>query len=184
MSTQTATKLMTAEEFAEFDGDPSKSYELIRGELIEMSKPGIRHGRLQARLIRRIGNHAEQHGLGEAIGESGYKLETAPDTVRAPDVAFFTANRLDEVDNPRFAIKGADLAVEINSPNDVMSEVLEKARWWLQNGTRQVWVVDDRSRTVTVYLPDGAAQVYGEGDTLVAEALLPGFGLPLAELFA
>ncbi len=184
MSTQTATKLMTAEEFFEFDGDPGKTYELIRGEVYEMSKPGPRHAQLQSRLNFWLFRHVHAQALGEVLNESGYKLGASPDMVRAPDVSFLRSARATEARQARFLTDAPDLAVEINSPNDVMSEVLDKARWWLRHGTRQVWIVDDKTRTVTVYLPDGAARVYGDGDTLVAEALLPGFALPLAELFA
>lgn len=184
MSSQAATKLMTAEEFAAFDGDEAKQYELIRGELVEMPSPGTRHAKLQAKIIRRMGNFVEEHSLGEVIGESGYKLESFPDTVRAPDVAFLTAERAAEADDPKFLLDAPDIAIEINSPNDLVSEVLDKTRWWLRQGCKQVWVVDDKSRTVTIYLPDGTARIDGDGDTLTAENLLPGFSLALADLFA
>ena len=184
MSTQAATKLMTAEEFFEFDGDPGRNYELIQGELIEMSKPGSRHAELESRINGELYIYLKANPLGKVLGESGFKLETSPDVVRAPDVSFFVAKRASEVSRPGFRTQAPDLAVEINSPHDVMSEVLDKARWWLRHGTLQVWVVDDKTRTVTVYLPDGTARIYGDNDTLTADPVLPGFSLPLAELFA
>ncbi|MEM9696945.1 MAG: Uma2 family endonuclease, partial [Myxococcota bacterium] len=88
-----------------------------------------------------------------------------------------------QANNPKFMTSAPEIAVEVNSPNDVMSEVLDKARWWLGQGTKQVWVIDDPTKTVTVYFPDGRARVYGEEDTLEAGHTLAGFSLPLKDLF-
>ncbi|MEM6393221.1 MAG: Uma2 family endonuclease [Planctomycetota bacterium] len=180
---ETAEKLMTADEFAVFKGDDDKDYELIQGMLVEMPKPGTRHAQLQARLIIKLGAYLEANPIGEVIGESGYRLTFNPDTVRAPDVAYLSRDQAERASDPGFLAVAPHVAIEINSPNDVMSEVLDKARWWLKQGSAQVWIVDDPTRTVTVYLPDNTARVYGIEDNLTADNAMPGFTLPLTELF-
>lgn len=184
MSPQAAEKLMTAEQFAAFRGDEDKAYELIQGVLVEMSKPGARHAKLQARLIFRLGGFVEEHQLGQVLGESGYRLGFNPDTVRAPDVAYLNPELAVQADEPAFLRTAPTIAIEIKSPHDAVNEAFDKAHWWLFQGSAQVWNVDPDTRTVTVYQPDHTTRVLGEDETLTADDLLPGFELPLATLFA
>src|SRR4051794_22888349 len=81
-----------------------------------------------------------------------------------------------------FAELVSDLVAEVVSPSDRASEVVGKALAWLDAGVRVVWVVDPESRTVTVYRHDTATVLRG-GDVL-GDELLPGFALPLDELWA
>jgi len=75
-----------------------------------------------------------------------------------------------------------DLAVEIVSPGDTAAEVLEKVREYLDAGARLVWTTERRTRTITVYRPDGSAQLLGEGDILTGEDILPGFQVRVGDL--
>jgi Uma2 family endonuclease len=99
-------------------------------------------------------------------------------------VAFVAAGRLPGGQLPQGFIRGApDLAVEILSPNDDPIEIQQKVRDYLEAGSRLVWVVAPRPRTVTVYRADGSARLVREPEALDGEDVLPGFVLPLAELF-
>jgi Uma2 family endonuclease len=183
MPTQAAEKLMTAEQFAVFEGEADKVYELIQGVLVEMPRPGARHGKLMSKVDFALRQYVTQHHAGEVLADVGFRFDFHPDTVRAPDVAYLGPDAAAAADDPKFPAVAPAIVVEVNSPHDVMSEVLDKARWWLARGCRQVWVVDDPTRTVTVYLPDNTARILGKEDILVAEDLLPGFALPLTQLF-
>jgi len=74
--------------------------------------------------------------------------------------------------------------VEVVSPAETDHQVQDKVMEYLAHGTRLVWVVRPRQRTVTVYRPDGSARVLGETDALDGEDVVPGFRLPLRTLFA
>ena len=77
-----------------------------------------------------------------------------------------------------------DLVVEVVSPNDDAQDVHRKAQMWLRGGVALVWVVWPREQQVVAHHPDGSAQTYSVGDAIDGEAVVPGFVLPLATLFA
>jgi Uma2 family endonuclease len=181
--TQAATSLMTAEQFAELPSGGEFRHELIQGELVQMGQPEPRHGQLAFRIAFALGLWAREHG-GAVTDAVGFLLQRHPNTLRAPDVTYFVPESAPHAGSTEFCRVPPDLAVEVNSPSDIASEVLDKVRWWLGHGTRQVWVVDDPTRTVTIYLPDGTARIIGQDAALTAPDLLPDFELPLAELFA
>ena len=180
----TATELMTAEELALLPEDGWR-YELVRGELRRMSPSSLRPGVISARLTIRIGNYVEAHGLGElTTAEAGYVLERGPDTVRAPDVAFVRAERMPPLDEQyRFAELVPDLAVEVISPSDRPKDVEAKVEQYLATGVPLVWVFDPKGRTATVRRAGRAPQVLGIGGELDGEEILPGFRLPLADVY-
>ena len=155
--------------------------ELIRGELRMMIPAGGEHGRVTINVTVAVANFVRARRLGVLYGaETGFILARDPDTVRAPDLAFTTAERASTPE--RGFVPGApDLAVEVLSPDDRPGYVREKVAEWLEAGTLAVWVVDPSQRTVTVH--DGTATLYGETDTLVGGDLLPGFELPVREVF-
>ena len=138
---------------------------------------------MSSRINFRFRLAIERGDLGEVTDAVGFLLERRPPTVRAPDVAYLRPEHAHFARADEFISVAPDVAVEVNSPNDRAGEVLDKVRWWLAHGTRQVWVVDDTTRTVTVHFPDGTAQIFSEAETLDAGDVLPGFTLPLAELF-
>lgn len=101
-----------------------------------------------------------------------------------PDVSFVSAARLPPPELRTSYFEGApDLAVEVVSPGDTATEVIEKVHEYLAAGTRLVWVADPKPRTVTAYRPDGSAYVYREADTLSGEEVLPGFTVLVRQLF-
>ncbi len=181
----TTTQLMTAEELLTLPRGQWR-YELVEGELRQMSPAGYDHGKIAARLTAVLGRYVEGHELGDVCAaETGFKLKSDPDTVRAPDVAFISRARVAEVSDVRGYGHGApDLAVEVVSPNDKVSEVEEKVAEWLTAGVKLVWVVSPKLHTVTIYRSRTDITVLTENDTLDGEQVVPGFRYPLAKLFA
>ena len=173
---------LTAEEL--FHHPDSKYLELIRGVPRVCEPPGGLHGQLAMRLGGRLDEHVNRLGLGTVLVEAGYVLRRAPDTVRGPDISFLSIERMSPDRIPVQFIPGApDLAVEILSPDDRWSEMEEKVADYLEAGARMVWLVDPRERRVLVRYPDRASIVIAADGTLGGEDVVPGFALPLADLF-
>jgi Uma2 family endonuclease len=181
----TATRLMTADELIRM-ADDGYRYELIAGERHRMSPAGNEHGRVAMSLGGQLFAFVKEHGLGAVYAaETGFILSRDPDTVRAPDVAFITQHRLDEVGVVAGYWPAApDLAAEVVSPSDSYSEIADKALAWLEAGTQLVWVVDPQGRNVTVYRRPDDVQVLDAQATLDAPSLIPGWQVTVGELFS
>ncbi len=181
----TKNRRYTADELLEISTDSNHSYELIQGELIIMAPAGAEHGDTALGLGARMRVFADDNDLGAVFAaETGFQLEQKPDTVRAPDVGFVHKNRLPNGKVPRSYFPGApDLAVEVVSPGDRADEIDDKVKCWLRYGTRLVWLLVPKTRSITVYRIDGTAQVLNLNDTLDGEDVLPGFRFPVNRLF-
>lgn len=174
--------LQTAEDLLRFR-EPGKTAELVRGVLIVREPPGTHHGRVSGRFDRRLADFVEQHNLGEVFPQdTGFKIEHDPDTVRAPDVAFVSTERLAQIPERGYAPLAPDLVVEVASPGDRPGEVLEKVGEWLNAGVRLVWYLDAARREGRVYRPDGSVTLLGPGDAFDGEDVLPGFSCQIADL--
>jgi len=136
---------------------PDKPVELIRGVLVVREPAGSRHGLVAMNLGFELASHAKRTGAGRVFAaETGFKLASDPDTVRAPDIAFVTRERQLATETTGYAAAAPDLAVEVLSPGDRPGEVLAKVADWLSAGARLVWVVDPERRVARVYRQDGA----------------------------
>ncbi len=184
MTTATHKALMTADELWQLPGDGYR-YELVAGELIQMSPSGFLHGTVATNFVRLLSEHAIKHDLGVVCtAEAGFKLRQNPDTVRAPDVAFVTKARILAEGRPEKFWPGApDLAVEVVSPGDRFDEVLEKVQEYLAAGARLVWVALPRSKTVMACRSTGEVKILREDDELRDEDVLPGFVCRVKEIF-
>jgi Uma2 family endonuclease len=160
-------------------------YELVKGELRKMPPSGSEHAAIIGRLTMRLGQCVEANDLGLYFGaEGGFKLSSDPDTVRAPDLAFISKERVPESGIPKNFWPGApDLAVEVVSPGDTYNEVEEKVEDWLAAGTRAVWIVNPRRRLVTVYRSLTDVTHLSEGDELDGGDVVPGFRCEVSEIF-
>ena len=182
----TVKQLLTAEELWALPEVPGKRFELLDGELIEVPGANPLHGLLVELVLRLIGAHARERDLGLAFGDgTGYILRRGPDRVRIPDVSFVAWERVpaEGVPEEGFWPFAPDLAVEIVSPGDRADDVHSKVREYLAAGTRLVWVLDPYTRTAAVHRPAGEVIELGEDGVLDGEDVLPGFRLPLAEVW-
>ena len=179
-----ASMLMTVEDLYALPDD-GLHYELVHGEFVSEPPPGGRHGRIAARLVQRIGAHAEAHRLGVVLTcDTGFVLHREPDTVRAPDVAFVSHERYRAFGDDVAALPGPpDLAIEVLSPSDTLTKVHAKVADYLAAGTPLVWVVDPDRRQVRSYRNLLEPQVATQSGELTADDLLPGFSLPVADIF-
>lgn len=157
--------------------------ELVRGELIEMSPVGGPHSRIVVRLGSLLLNYVDHERLGEVGTERGFILAHDPDTVRAPDVHFTSQARLTSANQDGFFEGAPDLAVEVLSPDDRASEVLQKVREYFAAGAQLVWVADPVNRTVTVHSAAGYARVCSGSDEVTGEDVVPGFRFRVSDLF-
>jgi Uma2 family endonuclease len=179
-----SARLLTAEEFAAIPDDEYR-YELVAGRVVRMSPPGARHGALATRIATMLDRHISSQRLGVVLTPSGFQLTRRPDTVREPDVAVVRQERIPAGGVPEGFWPGPpDLAVEILSPGDRRSDVLEKVDDYLRHGTSMVWVVDPPRQSVTVYRPLAPPLRHGAGDTLDAGEVVPGFACQVRELFS
>ena len=179
------TRAITAEELFRMPDDGYK-YELVAGRLRKMTPAGSIHGVVGMRLAVAISVHVDQHQLGVVFAaDTGFKLASSPDTVRAPDVSFVSRGRIPTGGIPTAYWPGApDLAVEVLSPTDVRSEIDEKIDEYLRSGVRLVWFVNPFERRVTVHRSGKRPLVHEEHDSVDGGDVLPGFNYPLARLFA
>jgi Uma2 family endonuclease len=139
-------------------------FEIIEGEVVPLSPQITRRGRLAGKLFRLLANHTEKHQLGEAFVEMPFVLVYDSKWVRKS--------------------RTPDLAVEVISPTDRMTKVTKKVDLYLRDGVRLVWLIDPEIPQVTVYRSDSNQQTrLGIEDTLSGEDVLPGFELPLSNLF-
>jgi len=175
---------VTAEELLEIPND-SLRRELVRGEVRTMTPTGSAHGRITTNLAWSLAGHVKSRNLGVVFAaETGFKISSDPDTVRAPDAAFVRRERVEAVGDTEGYWPGApDLAVEVVSPNDRFSEVEEKVADWLAAGTRMVLVADPRSKTVTVRLPEKKVAMLAEEEAIDGGEVVPGWALPVADVF-
>ncbi len=181
--TTTASKLITAEELLLMPKVDGRRFELIRGVLVEKMPAGGTQGVPGSRIDGILFNYADTNDYGVTVScETGYRLELDPDTVRAPDVAWFAPGRLPE-DVVGFPELAPDLAVEVKSPGNSWPEITAKAYMWLCYGSQQVWVADPPTATITVYRLSADPVTLGEDDILNGGDLLPGFSTPVWRLF-
>ncbi len=188
----TPAALMTAEEMLTYDV-PNKRIELVRGRVVVRDLPGLRHGEHAVRITVALSNFLsgdrETSGATQTRGrvftcDSGFVLARNPDTVRGPDVAYVSRERMPGPVPKGYGEFGPDLVVEIRSPSDRAGAVLAKVGDYLDAGSRLVWVVDPARQIVTLYRDDGSQAILGINDVLDGGDVLRGFTFGLGELFA
>jgi Uma2 family endonuclease len=159
-------------------------YELVDGVLVEKAM-GFQESVLACVLIQLLRNWVDQNPLGVVTGPDGM-MRLAEGLVRIPDVAFVAWERFPNRVLPRKPVPrlAPDLAVEVLSAGNTAAEMDRKRREYFTAGTRLVWLIDPRARTVSVYRPRKKVVILTEADTLDGSPVLPGFRLPLGEYFA
>ena len=178
-----ATKLWTIEDLEAME-DNGVQYELLRGELIEVSGPKLQHLYLVGQFFYFLSDFVRRHGLGVVGNNGAFVIRRAPDSLLIPDVAFVGTDRLPPDDADWDIYLGPpDCAVEVVSPSDSAADVHDKILEFLDSGVRAVVAVWPRSRSVSVHRPGGDVREFKMGDVLELDDVLPGFRLPIADLF-
>jgi len=169
---------MTADELLQLPEDGWK-YELVQGELRKMSPTGEDHGYVAGKIMVSLGSFVYERNLGRVyIAEAGYRLARDPDTVRAPDVSFVRTERVRK--SSRFIEGAPDVAFEVVSPTDSYDEIDQRTRDFLRAGTTAVVIVNPRTKSARVHRASGVTDV---ADVITIPDVLPGWQLPLSELF-
>jgi Uma2 family endonuclease len=181
-----AITLTTAEDLLQMPRDDWR-YELVEGVLSRMPPPGFAHGALAGQLGGLLFAHVTVHKLGRVLGaETGFQLSSDPDTVRAPDVAFVTHERLQQkdFDHHKYFPGAPDFLVEILSPSDSYSDVEKKVAQWLAAGARLVVLADPAKQLLFAHRPGRPVHMLSLEDTLDASDVVDGWKVPLADVFA
>ena len=175
-------KLMTADELARLPRGRAR-HELVRGVL--HTRPLIMWPEATAisKIIRSLGTHNEERRLGKVLGNVGFQLTTDPDTVRAANVVFMRRDRVPPRGWEGYVPGAPDLAVEIVSPTDMYLDIVDKIADWLEHGTRLVFVVNARRTSVVAHRPNQQSQALGMDDVLDGEDVVPGWSMPVRDLF-
>jgi Uma2 family endonuclease len=180
----TTDKLVTAEELwrmpEPLDGCRC---ELWQGELIQMTPAGGRHGQTTLAVGTILRTFVKGRRLGQVVSnDTGIFTEKDPDTVLAPDLAYWSPQRLPELPEG-FVEVPPDLVVEVISPGDSQSYVHRKVLHYLDHGVALVWVIDPKTRTVTQYRSRRDVCILAEAEEITGGDVLPGFSCRVAEFF-
>lgn len=175
---------LTADEFFSLDLRDVRS-ELVQGEVVRMCPAGGEHGVVAMRIGSRLLAFVEAHDLGVVCAaETGFLVDHDPDTVRAPDAAFVSKERMGAGPPPKkFWPFPPDLAVEVVSPSESADSVQERVGDWLAAGTRAVWLLYPGLSVVHVYRSPKDVRILQKVDILTGGEILPGFTCAIADLF-
>jgi Uma2 family endonuclease len=176
---------ITLEQYAALPEDERWTIEAVRGRLVREPRPAPLHSRVQARLIYLLESHERaQRTRGAVLIETEFVLSVDPLTVRVPDVAWVSAARVpaNGYELPRWHF-APDLAAEVVSPRTRRKDLEERVADYLTAGSRLVWLVDPRPRTVVVHRPGLEPVLLGAMDQLTGGDVLPAFSVPVLELF-
>jgi Uma2 family endonuclease len=181
----TATKHYTAEEFLRLPDPPDGSkQELVQGEIVAMPPPHFDHGEVQLAIGSLLRAFVRKHKIGRVTTESGLITDRSPDSVRGPDVAFWSKEQIpldQKVEGYPDAV--ADLCVEVVSEKKRRAALKRKLTEYFKRGVRLVWVADTEAQTVTIYRTPKQGKVIMDDGSLDGEDVLPGFQCSLSDIF-
>jgi Uma2 family endonuclease len=183
----TSSRILTEEDLLRLSADGNR-YELVGGELRQMSPTGYDHGRCTGNFHSLLWVHIRREKLGDVLAaETGFVLERTAEgklTVRAADIAFVAAGRIPkDADRTRFLRIAPDLVVETLSPSDAAAEVQEKVSCWIRAGVRVVLTVDPSSRSIAIHRPRKETIRLTDGDQLDLHEVIAGFRCRVSEVF-
>jgi Uma2 family endonuclease len=164
-------------------GPDGRLCELVEGVLVEKAM-GYDESLLAVELLLALAAFVKRHRLGEVTGPDG-TIRLMPGLVRVPDIAFTSRRNLPKKGAPRRAIPNLapDLAVEILSKANTRAEMKRKLREYFEAGVRLVWLIDPRTRSAVVHTSPEMMTKLAEDQVLDGGEVLPGFALPLRDLF-
>ena len=182
--TPTESRLITGEEFARMDH--AERCELVKGRIVPMPPPpNSDHSRVEASISFALFAFVRENKLGHiGTGEGGVYTGLNPDTVRGADITFISNDRNAKRDPTKTYLDvGPDLIVEVLSPSNSMSEMMEKLREYFEIDVRLVWLVDPEPRRVYAYRSLTDVRTFNETDTITGDDVLPGFSVEVARFF-
>ncbi len=176
------TRYTTADEL--FQLGPDAPYVLIEGELVEEVRPqGRLHGRVLSKLNSILDTKIVDPALGELlVGDVGFLLARNPDTVLAPDLAFVRAERLANAGDGYLPF-APDLAIEVVSPSNTLTEIARKVELYLRHGSSEVWVVRPRERGIVIHRAGVVATIVHDGESIISP-LFPGKTIDFSSVFS
>jgi Uma2 family endonuclease len=175
--------LLTAEEFEKLPEPNGYRLELVQGRLVREPMPGEMHGWVTTKLAHRLHDFVERNKLGRVLTNVGVITYRSPDNVRGPDLAFISNARISASPGLSLMSVVPDLCVEILSPSNRAGRMQQKVLEYLATGARMVWVIDPMHRTAAVYRSRSDIRLLTQEDILEGDDVLPGFTLPLVDLF-
>jgi Uma2 family endonuclease len=175
-ATQLTKTLLTAEEFARRP-HPGYPEELVKGRIVSMPPPGARHCWICAEIVYLLRRYLEDHDLGRILSnDAGTVTERDPDSVRGPDVSFYSYAKLPKGPLPEgYPTVPPDLVVEVLSPHDRWPKVLGKVVEYLNANVGVVCVIDPTRRTFHLYEGDQPVRILSAEDELTLPTLLGDF---------
>ena len=180
------TQLLTGDDLLEITAEnPGKHYELIEGDLVEMSPPGIEHAQVENQSAYLLTGYNKQARLGRVLtGEVGFYTREGNFDVRAADVAFISYTRLPaDQPHPGYGRIAPELVIEIVSPHDRADRIEEKVQEWLDFGVLAVWVIYPQTRRIHVFQRGQQPLILRADDTITGDPALPGFSAAVHEFF-
>ena len=160
--------------------------ELIDGTLVE--KPvGWMESRIAMALSFALAAYIFPRRLGHLAGADG-TLRMKSGRVRLPDISFVSKDDIPpglSQDEPIPELPPT-LAVEVVSESNTAAEIRLKTKEYFDSGSRLVWLIYPKTKTIAVFesASDEPARTLGEGDTLDGAPALPGFSIPVSDIFA
>jgi Uma2 family endonuclease len=160
-------------------------YELDNGRLVFiMVPPGDIHGAAQSNIVTQLKVQGELKGHGKARTEVGVVLWRDPDRVVTPDVLFIANKSMPIRRSPEGYLETIpELVVEVRSKNDSGPFIERKVEHYLKAGVEIIWVIDTTTKAVAIHRSSAPRAILDEADTLELPNLIPGFTLPVAEIF-
>jgi len=182
----TADKLITAKEFMEMpDPEDGTQQELVRGEIVSLPMPSYKCVECQAAIAYMLRHYAKTNRAGRVVTETGVRTEKNPDTVRGPDVAYWSAVSLPlDAVIEGYALVPPDLCVEVLSPSNTPKLIKQKIKEYLFNGTKVVWIVDPEDRSMKIYRSPLESRSLEEDAVLDGDETLPGFTCRVSDLLS
>lgn len=174
--------LYTVEEFEQYADAPEnreRLLELVDGEIVE-KVPTQKHGICAGNIYGYFWTFVKKTRSGRVVMEVRYRTPQDKRNSRIPDVSYTSGNA--PIVERGSVQQMPDIAIEVKSPDDSLKDMRAKARYYLANGTKLVWLVEPQKRFVEVYTLD-EEQVFIEGETLDGGEILPGFGMPVSAIF-
>ncbi len=174
----------TEKDVIRLEAKEDRLYELVDGVLVEKVM-GAKESFIASILIHRLWSFLDGKELGAVLGEAGM-LRLRPKLVRIPDVSFISWDQIpgDEFPSEPIPDLYPDLAVEVLSRSNTAGEMTLKVSEYFEAGTRLVWIIDPATQTADVYTAPGECRRLKASQSLDGGDVLPGFKLPLKELFA